>query len=613
MGMLNVEAIIMVVALILASILVSLFARRHTRTAVDFYLAGKNIGFFANASAICGDYFSAASFLGVAAAVYASGLDGVWFATGFGAGFVPVLLFIAAPLRRFGEYTIPDFLGARFGSSWARLVGVFMVQVIILFYLAPQMLGAGSTWALLVGRSVLGLSPYETGVYIAAMLMVLYVVLGGMKGTTWNQAIHFWIFFTGILLVLILAYGTGFRYSEGVALASKGVLVGPRKVTVAELTASNPRTGETLLEEAEKVMSRAAVANLKELVNRAEPGEEIWILLPQKNKLHPNRAMVFGEPGHRYNWLGQFSMVLALVLGTSGLPHIMNRYFTNPTGRVARLTTVWVLGLVAAFYILASVAGVAARVMIPAAAVTDPQIAEVTVDGYLRVSEQVMPVLARVVGGSVGLGYVAAGAFAAMFSTIGGLLIASSVSWGHDIYEQYINPQAPEWKKVAVGKGAVIVMGGAALFLGLQVPRIGLYQAYPSLIAMMVTWAFAVAGGAFVPVFLTSIWWKRATAKGVIAGMLTGGGLTAFFIVMNILMATGKMSPDSPYAFLGSLTYPTVFTFPLALLTTVVVSLLDNTLPENLEEIWVRMHGTALERQLLRLSKLSITVRGERF
>lgn len=600
--MANPAATIMTLALMIASVAVLVLSRRYTRTSVDFYLAGKNVGYFANASAICGDYFSAASFLGVAAAVYASGLDGVWFATGFGAGFVPVLLFIAAPLRRFGEYTIPDFLGARFNSSTARIIGVLMVQMVIFFYMPPQMVGTGSTWTVLVGRGLWGLSPYSTGVTVAACIMVLYVVLGGMKGTTRNQVIHFWIFFTAVLMVVILAYAVGFRYTEGVDLASKQAAVSPRQMTVSELLEPDEQ-GIRPLDRAKEVMSGAAFASVAKKVSEG-PEAEVWVLLPQSNRLHPERPMVFREPGYRYNWLDQFSMVIALVLGTAGLPHIMNRYYTSPSGRITRLTTVWVLALVAAFYMLASMAGVAARVMLPEHIASDPQLLKLTVDGYLKTAEQVVPILGKVLGGSLGMGYVAAGAFAAMFSTIGGLLLASAVSLGHDIYEQYINPDAPEWKKVAVGKALVVFRGVTALLIGLAIPHIGLFEVYPSFTAMMVTWAFAVAGGAFFPAFITSIWWKGTTTRGVIAGMLAGGGLSVMFIGLNILKTTGLIGGKSILALAGTLTYPSIFTIPIGILTAVVVSLINPRLPGNLEEIWAKMHGTARERKQLRLARL---------
>lgn len=592
--MLNLWAILMVIGLIGVTVWISVATRKFNRTTENFYLAGRKIGFLTNASAICGDYFSAASFLGVAAAIYASGPDGVWYATGFGAAFLPVLIFLAGPLRRFGEYTIPDYLASRFQSPLARLIGVAAVQAIAIFYLAPQMVGAGATWTVLVGRGLFGLDSYATGVVVTVLIMMFYVAVGGMKGTTLNQMIQFWVLFTAMFLVVALAFGRGFSLPRAVAELDRGPLTNTSKVTVAQLTAGEP--GKRLYDQARSVMSPAAMQAVDQAIQAKDPSATAWVVLPQKNKLHPERTMLFGEPGHRYNWLDQFSMVLALVLGTMGLPHIMNRYYTNPSGRVARWTTVWVLAFVTSFYILATLAGVAGRVLLPQFAAADPTVAAMTTDGLVKVTDQLMPLLGHGLGGEFGLGFVAAGAFAAMFSTIGGLLMASAASWGHDIYEQFVNPTAPEWKKVMVGKVAVVGMALFSLAVGLGIPAIGLDKAYPSLIAMMVTWAFAVSAGSFVPMFVTSIWWKRATLRGTLAGMATGGGLTVLFIIFNILRQTGAVAPTSLVGTLGALTFPTIFTVPLGLLVIVTVSLLDPKLPTNVDEVWLRIHGTARER-----------------
>src|SRR5918996_3743644 len=155
--MLDVQGLAAALALVLAMLAVSWGVRRSTSTTLDFYLARRQVGPFLNASAICGDYFSAASFLGVAGAVSASGLDGMWFATGFAAGFVVVLLFLAAPFRRAGHFSIPDFLGNRFSSPAVRLTAVAIVQLVVLLYLIPQLTGAGIIWEVFVGGGIGGM------------------------------------------------------------------------------------------------------------------------------------------------------------------------------------------------------------------------------------------------------------------------------------------------------------------------------------------------------------------------------------------------------------------------------------------------------------------------
>ena len=589
-------AVVLTTSLVLAIVIVSVRNRRSANTA-EFYLAGRQVGLLANASAICGDYFSAASFLGVAGAVYASGLDGLWFGAGFGAGFIPVLLFFASPIRRFGEYTLPDFLAARFQSSTARVAGVIAVQAVALSYLAPQMLGAGTTWEVLVGRGVAGLDGYSTGVVVTAVLMAFYVGLGGMRGTTWNQMVQFWVLLSAIGLVVLLGLGYGFSYARALADVSRPPLTVPTAFTVRDLLTVDPRTGERPADAARRVMSETYWKE-KIAPRLQDPEAPVVVLMPQRSQL-TGEVMRFNQAGHRYGWLDQFSVVLTLVLGTSGLPHIMNRFYTNPTGRVARLTTVYVLGFASLFYMLASMVGVVGRDLVPGLVAAGGRGAvDQAVGGVLVNSDAIVPFLGQTLGGSFGLGYVAAGAFAAMFSTIGGLLMASAASWGHDLYEQFLEPDAPEWKRIAVGRLAVVFMSTLALAVGLGVRAMGLTRAYPALIAQMVTWAFAISGSSFVPVLATAIWWKRTTLRGALAGLLVGGLGSVGFIMLNILRVT---SSDPAYQATGwykagMLTYPTVITAPLAFGVVVAVSSLDRKLPGNINEIWVRIHGTARER-----------------
>ncbi|MCL4078349.1 cation acetate symporter [Coriobacteriia bacterium Es71-Z0120] len=591
----NTLAIVLVVVLILFTIALSIFSRRFTRTTADFYLAGRKVGSFSNASAISGDYLSAASFLGVAGAVYASGLDGVWYAAGFAGGFMVVVLFIASALRRFGEYTVADFAYGRFGSDRIRLITVLAVLLTSLFYMAPQMFGAGTTWQVLVGKGILGMDPYTSGVVVVAAIMALYVGLGGMKGTTLNQIFQFWWLFFAMFMVVAFAFGHGFSYPKALADASKEPIVDTKALTVAELTTPNPATGKTPLEAAKTVMTPEEYAKVEEFVASKKEGK-IPVALPSKNKLHELRAMLFREPGHRYNAFDQFSMVLALVLGTAGLPHILNRYYTNPSGSAARRSTFWVLVFIGLFYIMAPIAGLAGLGYIKEHLANGGTIAAANVHGHLVKPDQVMPTLANLLGGQALLGVVSAGAFAAMFSTIGGLLIASASAVGHDVYEKYINPNASEAKRVLVGRIAVLVFSGLALTIGLAIPKFGLDQAYPALIAMMVTWAFSVGASAFVPMLLTGIWWKGTTERGATAGIFVGLGSSIAFIFLNILQTLGKIPKEGAIGFLGSLTFPVLFTFPLALLTIIVVSKLDGQLPKNVDEIWMRIHGTAHER-----------------
>ncbi len=606
----NSIAIVLVIGLVLFTIGLSIFSRRFTRTTADFYLAGRKVGSFSNASAISGDYLSAASFLGVAAAVYASGLDGVWFAAGFGGGFMVVVLFIASALRRFGEYTVADFAFGRFGTDRIRLVAVLCILIISLFYMAPQMFGAGTTWKVLVGQGFfpagadglfLGVDPiYLSGVTVVTIIMMFYVAVGGMKGTTLNQIFQFWWLWFAMFMVVVFIFGSGFNYSEELAQASKNKLVGAKTMTVAELTAVDAKSGKAPIEAAKATMTTEGFAAVEAIVAAGDPAAKVNVVLPQKNKLHQLRDMFFNEPGHRYNAFDQFSMVLALVLGTAGLPHILNRYYTNPSGAAARRSTFWVLIFIGTFYILSPIVGIAGRSRIAEAVLNGTAPANAAyVDGLLVKSDQIMPTIAQILGGEWLMGIVAAGAFAAMFSTIGGLLIAAASSIGHDVYEKYINKNASEARRVFVGKSAVVFFSLLAFVVGWYIPFSGIDKAYPALIAMMVTWGFAVAASALVPMLLTGIWWKGVTEKGAIAGMIVGLSSSIGIILMNIqqqLKVPAFAADQGMIGFLASLTFPVLLTFPLALGTIIIVSKLDGKVPANIDEIWMRIHGTAHER-----------------
>ncbi|TVR18267.1 MAG: cation acetate symporter [Nitriliruptor sp.] len=541
----------------LVATLVSVVAWRHTRaTTVDFFLAGRRTGMITNAGAICGDYLSAASFLGVAGAVYASGLDGIWYATGFAAGFVPVLLFVAAPLRRLGTVSLPDFLAVRFDSAQVRVAAVVSVELVILSYLVPQAVGSGLTWELLVGQGIAGLSPYATGIVVSTVAVGGIVVIGGMRGTTWNQALQFGFLLAVVVWLSALLWAGGFSYPAAVEQASAEPLqavVGDRLVGV-----TNQLSGESAR---------------------------------------------FGAPGARYGPIGQAALLVTLVLGTAGLPHVMNRYFTAVTGRAARATTVWVLGLAGSFYALAVLLGTAARVMVAGRA-EEPWLAELTVDGVLRVPEHALLVLGRLLAGTPGLAVVSAAAFAAMVSTIGGLLLAAAASFGHDVVARIWRPSASPRVAVVAGRGAVLVVSVLAAVVAISVEPERLVATFPSVIATMVTWAFALAGSALTPAVLLGIWWRDATARGAVAGIWTGAIIAVGALVVGLVIG-----PDPSDGLSAVLLAPAMIAAPISAVTIVVVSRLD-TGPSVRPRVWTRMHGTAADRQTERMAQ--ITLRGRR-
>jgi cation/acetate symporter len=572
---------------------VSWGVRRSTSTTLDFYLASRQVGPFLNACAICGDYFSAASFLGVAGAVYASGLDGVWFATGFAAGFVVVLLFLAAPFRRAGHFSIPDFLANRFSSPAVRLTAVAIVQLVVLLYLIPQLTGAGIIWEVFVGGGIGGISPYATGILLSVGAIVIQAVVGGMKGTTWNQALQFGLKMFTLFVITAIAVGHGFSYSDATEKVSQRPLGVPTEVTRAEAFRTDPE-GRTTLELAGTVMSAKGHAAAVEKLQSGAP--KVDLLLPADNQLHPGRRLRFMEPGFRYSLWQQIALIVTLLLGTAGLPHISNRYFTSTSGRGARISTVWVLGLAGVFYFFAVLLGVAARSDLPrwlGAGVTNADF----VDSVVRVPEKALLLLTEQLGGPSLLALVSAAAFAAIFSTVAGLLLAAATSWGHDVYEQFVNPFASERRRIRFGQAAVTITATIAAAIGLALPNLTNTEA-PS-VALMVTWAFALAGSAFTPVFLLGVWWKRANSAGAIAGMAVGAVVSLAFIGTELLGRATGWPISTPVS-----NFPSIVAAPLAAAAVVGGSLLHEV-REDSTAWWLRVHGTALERRQASLVRLA--------
>jgi len=372
----NPIAIALVLVIVAVSIIVTIFSRRFTRTTADFYVAGRTIGAAQNAFAMSGDYMSAASFLGVAGLVWLYGYDGVWYATGFFGGYILLLLFLASPIRRFGAYTIADFVAGRFHSRRLRLVALVGTLLVSIFYIVPQMVGAGDILGVLLGWD------YTMAVVIAGVLITIYVVVGGMKATTYNQMIQCWLLWIAMFVTVVLALSRfGFSYN---ALFTQ----------VSDYT----------------------------------------------------------YPGRWLDFRNSFSLVLGLVLGTAGLPHVLIRYYTNPSGKAARWTTVGTLFIIGTFYMMTPIAGFSARALL----------------GDAAGKNTALPLLAGVVGGEPLLGVVVAGAFAAILSTVAGLVIASTGAIAHDFYVSLINPDASEEKRVHIAKASAAVVGAFSIFAGIM-------------------------------------------------------------------------------------------------------------------------------------------------
>jgi cation/acetate symporter len=478
---------------VLATIFMGFWSARKSKTASDFFVAGRSVSVGWNASAISGEYLSAASFMGVAGMVMSSGYDALWYPVCYACGYLFLLLFIAGPLRRFGAYTIPDFAEGRYDSPLFRKIAVVFVLFIGFFYTMPQMKGAGTTLAYIFKDIQIGGHqglPYWVGVVLVGAVITLNVALGGMKGITLVQAFQYWAKMFAISLpifVLLSVYG-----GYGTHLAGNGPVESrPASVARAELPAKAPADA-TWLAPFGPLTTKAAKAAAAAL-----PADQ------QKRYLE--------EHERPFSLLYTYSLIIALVCGTAGLPHILVRFYTNPDGVAAKRTTMWVMILIGIFYVFPPVFGVIGRNLMP------ELYSGIGVSGTDGIVLKLPTLLREKYGvlGSILSGVTCAGAFAAFMSTFSGLLVSMTGAVAHDVYGRILRPNSTPAQRMAMFKVSAVVVGAVAIFLGTLVENFE--------INFMVGQAFAIAAASYFPLLFMSVWWRGMTMKGAATGMLTGG------------------------------------------------------------------------------------------
>lgn len=530
-----------------ATILVGIVGIRAARTTSDFYVASRTVTPWWNASAIGGEYLSAASFLGVAGLVLAYGADMLWFPVGYTAGYLVLLVLVAAPLRRSGAYTLPDFAEARLESLTARRTASVLVVTIGWLYLLPQFQAAGLTV-----RTVTG-APQWVGPVLVAAVVLVGVLSGGMRSITFVQAFQYWLKLTAlavpaIFIVLVWqSQGTPTINQEGppVFVADTAVEIAtgvsvevqePLEVRADGRVNGTQVDGTLTLEPGSHELSRGteitfpAGARIPHADSLTPLAGEDWLLPLRSASEHPLYST--------------YSLILALFFGTMGLPHVLVRFYTNPDGRAARRTTVAVLGLLGIFYLLPTIYGALGRIYAP----------ELLLTG--RTDAVVLLLPGQLIDGAPGdalSALVTAGAFAAFLSTSSGLTISVAGVLSQDLIGRRVRNPVRAFRLSAAL--ALLVPITLALFS----PSLG--------IADVVGLAFAVAASSFCPLLLLGIWWPRLTDAGAIAGLVTGGGLSTLAVLGTILWSPqeGWWGP--------LLAQPAAWTMPLAFLTMVGVSL----------------------------------------
>lgn len=550
---LDVAAVALVVLLTLG---IGVYGLRLARTTSDFLVASRGVSPLWNASAIGGEYLSAASFLGIAGLVLAYGVDMLWYPVGFVAGYLVLLLLVASPLRRSGAYTVPDFAEARLGSLAVRRIASVLVVAIGWLYLVPQLQGAGLTLRATTG------APVWVGAVVVAVVVTANVAGGGMRSATFVQAFQYWLKLTAItvpLLVLLSVWqsdgapdlagpsGPVFRQATTVQLD------GPVRVEVLEPVLVRTAAGSRLLLVGEQVLDAGEIAfpagaAVPHVVGiEAATGDE-W------------EQPLSGSGGLEHPLYATYALVLATFLGTMGLPHVLVRFYTNRDGSAARRTTLVVIGLLGLFYLAPAAYGALGRLYTP----------ELLLTG--RTDAVVLALPTALVGGLVGElleALLVAGAFAAFLSTSSGLVVSTAGVLVQDVLRG---------SRVRDFRRAAVVAAAVPLLLALAASRLPVGQ--------VVGLAFAVAASTFCPLLVLGIWWRGLTAPGAAAGLAVGGGLSTAAVLLTF---AGVVDGGWGAALL---TQPAAWTVPTAFAVMVGVSLATRSrIPADVGRTMLRLHA----------------------
>ena len=497
----NWTAISMFAVFVCATLWITKRAAAKTRSAADFYTAGGGITGFQNGLAIAGDYMSAASFLGISAAVMANGYDGLIYSIGFLVGWPVITFLMAEKLRNLGKFTFADVAAYRFQQTPIRAFAASGTLVVVAFYLIAQMVGAGQLIKLLFGLD------YGYAVAIVGVLMMVYVLFGGMTATTWVQIIKAGLLLAGAsFMAFMVMWQFGF-------------------------------SPEALFAKAVEIKSQAALAaatNPEEVAGAAQKG--LSIMGPGTFVKDPISAISFG---------------MALMFGTDGLPHILMRFFTVPNAKEARKSVFWATTWIGYFYLLTFIIGFGAIVLVSA----NPEFKDAA-GGLLGGNNMAAVHLAKAVGGNVFLGFISAVAFATILAVVAGLTLSGASAVSHDLYAMVFKKGTADSKsELKVSRITTLALGVVAVLLGIAFEKQN--------IAFMVSLAFAIAASANFPVLFLSLLWKDCTTRGAVIGGFLGLVSSVVLTVLSpsVWEATlGNEAGSAPFPY----TSPALFSMSIA-------------------------------------------------
>ncbi|NLF55411.1 MAG: VC_2705 family sodium/solute symporter [Thauera phenolivorans] len=603
----------------------------RTSDVTEYYVAGRRVPAVFNGMATAADWMSAASFIGLAGTLYFSGFEGLAFVTGWTGGFVLVALLLAPYLRKFGQFTIPDFLGARYEGNAARLIGLAATMLASFVYLVAQIYGVG-----LVTSRFINIE-FEIGLFVGLAGILVCSFLGGMRAVTWTQVSQYVILIIAYLVpVVILSYKmTGIPVPQ---LMYGGVVqqIGEREEVLfnapaelevrqmyqqraeeyarkmAALPASLEDERRALIERLNQLRLDNAGARdiaqtereLGELPRTTAQARAIWsrertLALeraqppPRHAEAHPGDTPEAATVARR-NFL---ALTFVLMLGTAALPHILMRYYTTPGVAAARRSVLWSLFFISLLYLTAPAYAAFAKwevytnVVGSSLAVLPDWVAswgkvglvsidDLNGDGILQLAElsintDVIMLATPEIAGLpyVISGLVAAGGLAAALSTADGLLLTISNALSHDLYYKVINPEASTHRRLVISKSQLLVVAVVAAWVA---------SLRPDNILFMVGLAFSIGAAAFFPALVLGIFWRRANRPGAIAGMLAGLGVTLLYAVRTHPFFGGSM--ENAWFEINPISAG-VFGVPLGFATIVVVSLLTRPPSAEVQEL----------------------------
>ncbi|MDY0037901.1 MAG: cation acetate symporter [Zoogloea oleivorans] len=518
----NWTAIAMFGVFVAGTMFITKWAASKTKSAADFYTAGGGITGFQNGLAIAGDYMSAASFLGISAAVMANGYDGLIYAIGFLVGWPIITFLMAERLRNLGKFTFADVAGYRFQQTPIRAFAASGTLVVVAFYLIAQMVGAGQLIKLLFGLE------YWMAVVIVGALMMVYVLFGGMTATTWVQIIK---------AVLLLC---GASFMAFMVLIKFGF------------------SPEAMFAKAVEIKTGLALKDAKLIEEAAKTGKDIAVLAAAKGDSIMGPGSFVKDP------ISAISFGMALMFGTAGLPHILMRFFTVPDAKEARKSVGWATVWIGYFYILTFIIGFGAITFV----LTDPTFLDAK--GVLKGGGNMAAIhLANAVGGNVFLGFISAVAFATILAVVAGLTLSGASAVSHDLYATVFKKgNADSAAELRVSRITTIVLGIIAVVLGIAFEKQN--------IAFMVSLAFAIAASANFPVLFMSVLWKDCTTKGAVIGGFLGLIASVALTVVSpsvweVTLGNPKGSAWFPY------TSPCLFSMTIGFVGIWLFSILDRS------------------------------------